>query len=175
MPANEYFDSSGVPSTSAAGTSATIRAEFDAVETGFNKLPAMASYPSKLVQVNSAGTALTAAETTISEAHRLTGTPVNTQTGTTYTLVLSDAGKMVTLSNAASIAVTVPTNASVAFATGARIDLAQLGAGSVAIAGDTGVTVNSKSAYATIGARYVAVTLIKTGTNTWLLCGDLVE
>ena len=39
---------------------------------------------------------------------------LNAQTGTTYTLVLTDNGRFVTLSNAAAIALTVPLNSSVA-------------------------------------------------------------
>ena len=66
---------------------------------------------------------------------------LNAQTGTTYTLVLTDNGRLVTLSNAAAITLTVPTNASVAFATGAVINIQQIGAGQVTVAGAAGVTV----------------------------------
>jgi hypothetical protein len=54
---------------------------------------------------------------------------LNAQTGTTYTPVLADNGKLVTLSNASAITLTVPTNASVAYATGAQINIQQIGAG----------------------------------------------
>jgi hypothetical protein len=97
----------------------------------------------------------------------------NTQTGTTYTLVLGDAGKLVTLNNAASIALTVPTNASVAYPVGSTILLAQLGAGQVTVAGAGGVTVNSRGAALKIAGQYGAATLIKTGTDTWVLTGDI--
>jgi hypothetical protein len=99
---------------------------------------------------------------------------INTQTGTTYTPVLSDNGKIVTLDNAAAIQLTVPLNSAVEYATGAQINLLQLGAGQVTIVGDTGVTV-----YATPGAKfraqYSAATLVKLNTDTWLLTGDLSE
>ena len=39
-----------------------------------------------------------------------TGQAINTQTGTAYTLAASDAGKLVTLTNAAAITLTVPGN-----------------------------------------------------------------
>ena len=68
---------------------------------------------------------------------------INAQTGTTYTLVLADDGKMVTCSNAGAITVTVPTNASVAYPTGTQILIVQKGAGQVTIEGDSGVTVSS--------------------------------
>jgi hypothetical protein len=56
---------------------------------------------------------------------------INAQTGTTYTLVRADAEKLITLSNAAAITLTVPTNSSVAFSLGTVVTLAQLGAGQV--------------------------------------------
>jgi hypothetical protein len=97
---------------------------------------------------------------------------INPQTGTTYTLVLTDAGKLVTFTNADAIAVTIPTNASVAFPIGTRIDCVQGGAGAVTFGG-ADVTINSKGSHKVIAGLYVGVTLIKTDTDTWLLIGDL--
>jgi hypothetical protein len=96
---------------------------------------------------------------------------INAQTGTGYTLVLSDAGKLVTLNNAAAITLTVPTNASVAFPTGTHIDLAQLGAGQVTIAGAS-VTFRAKNGQKLSG-QYAVATIIKIDTNTWICAGDL--
>ena len=97
---------------------------------------------------------------------------LNAQTGTTYTLALTDANALVTLSNSSAITVTVPTNASVAFATGAQVNIQQIGAGGVSVVGDTGVTVNGTGTG--LRAQWSAATLLKTGTNTWTLIGDLV-
>jgi len=107
----------------------------------------------------------------------ITGTVVaqstlNAQTGTTYTTVLGDASKLVTLSNAAAITLTIPTNASVAYAVGTKIDFAQIGAGQVTVAGAGGVTVNATPGLK-FRAQYSAATCIKTATDTWLLVGDL--
>jgi hypothetical protein len=96
---------------------------------------------------------------------------LNAQTGTTYTPVLTDNGKLVTLSNASAITVTVPTNASVAYATGAQINIQAIGAGQVTVAGDTGVTVNGTGNK--LRTQWSAGTLVKTATNTWTLIGDL--
>lgn len=52
----------------------------------------------------------------------------NAQTGTTYTLLAGDAGKVVSLSNAASIAVTVP-QATGSFAAGYGAEFQDIGAG----------------------------------------------
>jgi len=98
---------------------------------------------------------------------------INAQTGTTYTPVLGDAGKVVTLDNANPIAVTVPLNAAVAYPIGINIDFFQKGAGKVTFAGDGGVTVSSRGGCLSIADQYVGVTLIKMDTDTWYLVGDL--
>lgn len=95
------------------------------------------------------------------------------QTGTTYTLVLSDAGKVVTLTNASAITLTVPPNASVAFPVNTRIDLIQYGAGQVSVAAGSGVTIYSKASALKLSAQYAGATLWKKATNTWVLIGDL--
>jgi hypothetical protein len=98
---------------------------------------------------------------------------VNAQTGTTYTFVLTDQGGLVTLANAAAITLTVPPNASVAYATGTQIALMQTGAGQVTITPGAGVTINSYgSALKIVGQGGLAV-LVKTGTNTWQAAGAL--
>lgn len=101
-------------------------------------------------------------------------TSINNQTGTTYTLLVSDASKLVTLTNASPITVTVPAESTVEFAIGTQIDLTQLGAGKVTFVGAGGVTINSKDANLSIGAQYVAVSLFKLSSDNWLLVGDLI-
>ena len=96
---------------------------------------------------------------------------INAQTGTTYTPVLADNGKLVTLSNASAITLTVPTNASVAYATGAQINIQAIDAGQVTVVGDTGVTVNGTGTK--LRAQWSAATLVKLGTDSWTLIGDL--
>lgn len=96
---------------------------------------------------------------------------LNAQTGTTYTLALTDNGRLVTLSNASAITLTVPTNASVAFATGAVINLQQIGAGQVTVAAAAGVTINGTGTKTR--AQWSAASLVKTATDTWTLIGDI--
>jgi len=96
---------------------------------------------------------------------------INAQTGTTYTLALTDAGKLVTLSNASAISLTVPLNSSVAFPVGTQVNLSQVGVGRVTVAGAVGVTVNSALGLKT-RTQYSVLTCIKTATDTWLLTGD---
>ena len=96
---------------------------------------------------------------------------LNAQTGTTYTLVLTDNGRLVTLSNAAAITLTVPLNATVAFATGAIVNIQQIGAGQVTVAGASGVTINGTGTKTR--AQWSAASLVKTDTDTWTLIGDI--
>ena len=101
---------------------------------------------------------------------------LNAQTGTTYTFVLADNGKLVTASNASAQTYTIPLNSSVAYATGAQINIIQIGAGQVTIQGTGGVTVASTGATATapkLRAQYSSATLIKVATDTWYVVGDI--
>lgn len=96
----------------------------------------------------------------------------NAQTGTSYTLVLGDAGKFVTMTNASASTLTVPPNSSVAFPVGAQIAGAQLGAGQVTLTPGAGVTINGTPGLK-IAAQYGSFGLIKTATDTWLAVGRL--
>jgi hypothetical protein len=101
---------------------------------------------------------------------------INAQTGTTYTTVLADNGKLTTLTNASAIAVTIPPNSSVAYPVGAQINMAQLGAGQVTVSGGVGVTVVSTGATASTPktrAQYSTLTAVQTSTDNWLVMGDI--
>jgi hypothetical protein len=96
----------------------------------------------------------------------------NAQTGTSYTLALTDVAKVVTLTNAAAITVTVPTNASVAFPIGTQILLYQGGAGAVTIAGDSGVDVRNQAGLE-MGGQYAVAGLLKLDSDEWVAFGNL--
>jgi hypothetical protein len=96
----------------------------------------------------------------------------NAQTGTTYTLVASDASKLVTLSNAGAITLTVPPSV---FATGNIINIQQIGVGQVTVTQGSGVTITSTGGTSTapkLRARYSAASIICTGSNTFTVIGD---
>ena len=101
----------------------------------------------------------------------LDGITLNAQTGTTYTLALTDAHDLVTLSNASAITLTVPTNASVAFTIGDQVNLLQLGAGQVTVSG-SGVTFRSEGTKLKLKGQYAMATLVKIDTDTWVLVGN---
>ena len=89
---------------------------------------------------------------------------IRTVTGTSDTLVLADAGGCVTYSNASATTSTIPPFSSIAYATGTKIVLVNLGAGVVTVTAGAGVTVNG--ATLTL-AQNAGGTCIKTATNTW--------
>jgi len=99
----------------------------------------------------------------------------NNQTGTAYTLVLTDAdNKPIWMNNAAANTVTIPTNASVAFDIGTKINIMMEGAGVTTIEGDTGVTVNGTSAGSVvINNQYQGATISKRASDTWIVSGDI--
>ena len=88
----------------------------------------------------------------------------NAQTGTSYTFALTDFTKLLTLNNAAAVAVTLPLEATVAWPTGTQLRLLNIGAGTVTVAGAVGVTINGTPLTL---AQFKGAVLIKTGTNTW--------
>jgi hypothetical protein len=98
---------------------------------------------------------------------------INAQTGTTYTTVLADDGKLITCSNASAIALTIPPNSSVAYGIGTQINIAQLGAGQVTITAGAGVTLNSEGSKLKLKGQYAVGTCVKTDTNTWFVVGNL--
>lgn len=89
------------------------------------------------------------------------------------TLALSDEAKVLNCTNASAITITIPTNASVAFPTGTEIAIIRSGAGTVAIAPASGVTLNSKESKRNIDGQYASCALKKIATNTWVLVGAL--
>ena len=97
---------------------------------------------------------------------------LNEQTGTTYTLVLTDAHKLVTLTNASPITLTVPPDSSVAFTIGDQVNIVQLGSGQVTVAAGEGVTLRSQGSKVKLNGIYSAASLIKIGADEWVLVGN---
>lgn len=90
-----------------------------------------------------------------------------------YTLVNADRSKMVEMNVATANNLTIPLNSSVPFAIGTQIEVAQYGAGQTTILATSGVTIRSASGNLKIAAQYVAVSLIKIGTDEWYCFGQL--
>jgi hypothetical protein len=97
---------------------------------------------------------------------------INART-TGYTLVLSDAGKLVTMDDATGpMDLIIPAAADVAFATGTHVDIARLGTGVVYVTGATGVTVNATPGNK-LRDQFSAASAILYAADTWLVVGDV--
>ncbi len=102
---------------------------------------------------------------------------VNAQTGTAYTLQLTDAPAasssqgIVTMTNAVANVVTIPLHATVAWLTGTIFQFIQLGAGQTTIACPGGSLVSVAST--STRAQFSAITATYLGADVWSVAGDL--
>jgi hypothetical protein len=156
-----------------AGNSGTIRLDVGAYSSG--------AAGSILIGTSNPTTSITIGRTAATIS--LTGAialnqSTNAQTGTTYTLVLTDNGKLVEMNNAAANTLTIPLNSSVAYPTGTQITVIQTGAGKTTVNVTAGVTLNGTpqgtANTAVLRAQWASLTLVKRGTDTWIAIGDLV-
>lgn len=90
---------------------------------------------------------------------------INTQTGTAYTLLPSDNGKVITINNAAATTVTVPTGLPIGFS----CRIIQLGTGVLTFTG-SGTIVNSFGGTVSLGGQYAAADIQGTAVaNTFVM------
>ena len=94
----------------------------------------------------------------------------NAQTGTTFTPAASDAGKAVTLTNAAAITVTI--NNSV-FTAEDRVDFIQGGAGQVTFAAGAGFTLRSSGSKLKLTGQWSGATIYFLSASEGVLIGDI--
>ena len=99
----------------------------------------------------------------IDAAGYFVGRGINAQTAS-YTTVLTDAGKTVSMTNAGATTLTIPANSSVAYVVGTRINILNLGVGACTPTAGAGVTI---SGTITALATNSSASVIKTATNTW--------
>lgn len=116
--------------------------------------------------------------TTFTVAHTETGTFVTGGTATVttpgdYTLnTLDHQDNIVEMNSSVAATFTIPTNANLAWPVGASMDVFATGTGEITIAGDTGVTVNATPGL-TLRTQWSSATLLKRGTDSWVVYGDL--
>lgn len=89
------------------------------------------------------------------------------------TLTLADAGTFQRCTNSSAITITVPADASAAFPVGTEIEIYRGGAGTVTIAGASGVTLECVSSTRAIADQYTSAALKKLDTNVWTLQGNV--
>jgi hypothetical protein len=94
---------------------------------------------------------------------------------TSYTLLLTDAGKHIYSTNTSTQVITIPNNGTVSWQTGSSIMLVIQGSGKMNVVPSTGVTMymaNNSTAktYANVYS-YGMATLLNVGANTWFING----
>ncbi len=92
----------------------------------------------------------------------------------TYTFVLADKDKLKIMDAETAEEFIIPTNASVPFPLGTRIHTSTIGlAGITTFSAEGGVTINSADDFLRLRTRFACATIVKIGTDEWLLTGDL--
>lgn len=136
---SNFIDSSGAPVQSVAGRTGTVT-----VDAG------------DLTDGDFGGTAILGFDATL-----------NDQTGTAYTIVASDAGKVVVLNNGSAITVTVPSGLGAGF----NCSFVQKGAGQVSFSA-SGTTINNRQSHTKINAQFGVASLVAYADDVFVLAGD---
>lgn len=125
------------------------------------------------VQLQSVNTAGPTGATGAAGTSGTSGTNYMTTASTsgTVNLVLADHNKFFTATGASTFV--IPTNASVAFPSGSQMVFTRGGTGEVGITGAVGVTLNSSNDYRSLKNQYSGASIVKTGTDTWYMFGEL--
>lgn len=93
----------------------------------------------------------------------------NLQTGTSYTLQLSDIGKPVDIANAAAITCTIPANSVVPFPVNTRLEVNPGGAGQITMA----ITTDTLRGDRKSAGQWKALSLWKRATTEWVCWGGI--
>lgn len=101
---------------------------------------------------------------------------INARTAT-YTAVLTDKNKLVTMDVSTANDFLIPTNASVAFPIGSVINVIAIGTGTTTIKAATPATTTISSTGTAsapiLRTRYSSASCLKVGTDLWYIVGDL--
>ena len=92
---------------------------------------------------------------------------LNDQTGTAYTILASDAGKVITCNNGSAVTVTVPSGLGAGF----TCSVVQKGAGQVTFVASS-TTINNRQSHTKIAGQHGVATLISTASDVFVLAGD---
>jgi hypothetical protein len=181
---NVAGDISGVTASTGltgGGTSGTVSVSIDTTVTTDLSTAQTLSNKNLTSETNTFPTSLATLTGTQTLTNKTLTAPIidlalNAQTGTSYTFVLTDDGKLVTASNASAQTYTIPPASSVAYNTGSQLNIVQKGAGQVTFAAGSGVTIRSTGASAAapkLRAQYSSATAIYEGSDVWFVIGDI--
>jgi hypothetical protein len=118
----------------------------------------------------SPGDTLTAASMSALSNSLITITSV---TGTAYTPGTAQVGQLITLDNAAGETITIPANATTAFAIGDQLNFMNLATGTATfVAGGTAV-IRSAGSKLKLTTQYAVCTVLKIDTDAWVMVGNV--
>lgn len=160
------FYTTGVATANAAVPKSTL------TTTGDTFYASAANTPARLA-IGSTGQVLTVASGIPSWATPATLVLTLNPRTANYQLVAGDVNKLVTMSDAGTLTVTVPNGV---FTAGQQVHVQRIGAGAVQIRNDGTTTLTSTGATSgapDLRAQYSACTIICTASNTFTVIGDL--
>lgn len=89
-------------------------------------------------------------------------------TGTTYSLVASDNGKIININVSAAFTLTIPSGLPVGF----NCTIVQYGTGQITLA-TSGTTLKNRNSFNKSAGQYSIITIINMGTETYIVSGEM--
>lgn len=93
------------------------------------------------------------------------GANINSQSGTTYTILATDNGKVIQSTGASAMTITIPTG----LPTGFNCTVVQMGAGQITFSG----TYVNRTGFTKTASQYSVVSIIHFGSNSILVTGEM--